>query len=394
MRLFENLNKKLSIIIFFVVIAVVGGFKFFKQPVVKSIILNIIAPKPELSKCIIIEKQIPGMLVQEKNGDVLWASSGSKLFRSCDEGNSWEKTGRLPYSLDKENILRHIPIIKNLLGGSGISDMKILNSGTMLVFGAWESRWLWRSVDGGKTFSRLHRLRHAFLPQGITEKNGIVFYGEYVLDEEKDCVYIWKGVKDATKWSVIYSFPAGSIRHIHAVQYDKYGDKLWVATGDNDAECKIMYSEDDGKTFVILGQGTQEWRTVSLMFTQKYVYWGMDSPGIQNYIFRWDRNSGKTEKVAEIDGPAYFSTVLNDGTLVLATTVEQITVNIENKAHVWIKKNNIEEWQDIGGWPRHKWTKEHGMLRLADPNDSEYIYLTPFDVSGHYSIFKLMIKQK
>ena len=266
----------------------------------------------------------------------------------------------------------------------------ILKSGTMLVHGAHRSHLLWRSVDGGITFEKIHQMRHTFLSQGWTEKDGIVFYGEYHDNCDRTEIHLWKGTDDGGSWSIVHTFPDNSIRHIHAVQYDKFEDKLWVTTGDEDSECRIMYSEDDGNTFETIGHGAQEWRAVSLLFTEKHIYWGMDCPYRQNYVFRWNRRTGVKEAVAKIDGPAFYSTKLEGGTLVLATAVEYGSGEWDKNARLWIKTKD-NRWEDVGKWERIQWTRSRGELKLAHPNQSSYLYLSPINTIGHYSLIKLEI---
>lgn len=375
----------------------IGGFVWFqaKYPINWGTIFYFGSGEPELSQTVTIERQVQGMLVQAKMDDALWASQGNTLFKSLDEGESWKEMGTLSYPIYNIYYLTRFPIVRRIFGKRGVQDIKILKSGTVLVHGARGSH-LWRSVDGGMTFEKVHqKMRHSFLSQGWTEKDGIVFYGEYAPNPNYEEMHIWKSTDDGKNWSIVYTFPAGSIRHIHAVQYDPYGDKLWVGTGDRDPECRIMYSEDDGNSFKTIGQGSQEWRAVSLLFTERYVYWGMDCNIRQCYILRWDRKTEATEIVQEIDGPAYFSTKLRNGTLVIATTVEYSPSEWDKSADIWIKRKDNEHWEDIGKWERLQWTsyRHYGLLILAHPNQSSYLYLSPLNTKGHYSLFKLKIDE-
>lgn len=82
-------------------------------------------------------------------------------------------------------------------------------------------------------------------------------------------------------------FPA--CRHIHTLVTDPYTGHLWIGTGDLGQLSHIYYSDDNGSTWKHIGFGTQEWRVLSIWFTDKYVYWAMDSSQTEK-IFRISRN--------------------------------------------------------------------------------------------------------
>ena len=145
--------------------------------------------------------------------------------------------------------------------------------------------------------------------------NGVIHSFDYYNDEnDKKCyVYfseyscksnnrhkVYQCIIDKEKkqsWKVILDFNSineyennkkiflNSARHIHLVTVDEFTGHVWVGTGDEDIHAKILYSMNNGNSFQILGMGSQEWRTLSIWFTEKYVYWNMDSHEPQK-IFR------------------------------------------------------------------------------------------------------------
>lgn len=387
-------NRKL-IIVFFISVLIFAGMSSFLQKHPSNFNWGILfysnKGSPHLYKDVKIENLTSDMLILAVKGGICWASRGDTLFVSLDEGKSWKKKCSLPYNTMSLPYLKRFSILRNLFERPGIDKMKILDSGTVLVF---SGKYLWHSTDGGYSFKVVHTTKYPPLLQGWVERNKDIFYGEYTWpNRERREVNLWESINDGKNWFIIYTFPAGSIRHIHAVQYDPYADRIWVTTGDNDAESKIMYSEDGAKTFKTIGQGTQEFRPVSLIFTADFVYWGTDCPDKQNYIFRWDRKTGKREAMQKIDGPAYYSTRLEDGSLVLATTVEKGARQLDASAHLWFKERNSEKWINIGSWKKIPGIASHGLLKLAQPNESSYIYLTPWYTEGHGFIFKLKVNK-
>jgi len=90
------------------------------------------------------------------------------------------------------------------------------------------------------------------------------------------------------QWAVDKSlFP--SCRHIHTIVNDPYTGHLWIGTGDYNQHSHIFYSDDNGTTWNHVGMGSQEWRVLSIWFTDKYVYWSMDTYVPPQKIYRVSR---------------------------------------------------------------------------------------------------------
>ncbi|WP_243303395.1 hypothetical protein [Geothrix oryzisoli] len=120
--------------------------------------------------------------------------------------------------------------------------------------------------------------------------NTYVFTVEYSVNEN-DIHRVWKGTyspNGQVAWKPVLTFDSitnwrkdpsilDSARHCHVVSVDPYTGHVWVGTGDFDVHCRIFCSVDHGETFQLIGMGTQDWRTISVWFTPKYVYWNMDS---------------------------------------------------------------------------------------------------------------------
>lgn len=62
-----------------------------------------------------------------------------------------------------------------------------------------------------------------------------------------------------------------------------------------------------------------------------------------------------------------------------------------NNARIWIKRKDNQSWEDVGKWERIQWTRDHGQIKLAHPNQSSYLYVSPLNTKGHYSLIKLWI---
>lgn len=82
-----------------------------------------------------------------------------------------------------------------------------------------------------------------------------------------------------------------SCRHIHTVVSDPFTGHIWIGTGDLDQHSHIYYSDDNGATWKHVGMGSQEWRVLSIWFTEGYVYWSMDTSAPSQRIFRINRET-------------------------------------------------------------------------------------------------------
>ena len=134
------------------------------------------------------------------------------------------------------------------------------------------------------------------------ESKTYVFAAEYSTDpERRHGIFRGEYGKDGTiRWTKCFEFYSSkegkasgeylpSARHIHVLSIDKKTGWLWVATGDSDRESGIFVSKDNGKTFEVFTAGSQEYRTLMLLFTEDYLYWNMDTHTQDQKVFRVPR---------------------------------------------------------------------------------------------------------
>ncbi len=156
-------------------------------------------------------------------------------------------------------------------------------------------------------------LYHSF-DYHFDEQTGLlyIYLGEYSADagtnDRRHSVY--RGVIDAQNnqtWDKAIEFYSvnefnadpnnhPSARHVHVVTVDKYTGDVWVNVGDAADQCHLLVSRDNGDTWTIVGSGlgqsygySQNWRSLSIWFTQDYVYWNMDT-GARQAINRLHRS--------------------------------------------------------------------------------------------------------
>jgi hypothetical protein len=143
------------------------------------------------------------------------------------------------------------------------------------------------------------------------DDNGDVYFGEYFLNSEREKpVQIYKFEVASKKLEIVHVFPAGAVRHVHGIYKDPYTGYFYIATGDRDLECAIFYTKDKFTSLQMMGAGDETWRTVSILFTQDHIYYGMDAEFIPNRVFCVDKNTGFRTDLGQIPGPVYYSAIL------------------------------------------------------------------------------------
>jgi hypothetical protein len=186
-----------------------------------------------------------------------------------------------------------------------------------------------------------------------------------------------------------YRFQKGTIRHIHAVQFDSFSKRVWIATGDHDSECQIGFfkSAPSGSELEVVASGTQRTRAVSLLFTNDFVYWGTDADGRSdfaqaNHIYRWSRQTHKVEELAKVGGPVYYSCLDAAGHLFFATTVEGGVS--DSFARLWTSNDGVK-WNEIRRWQkdRYPYLFGYGTLSFAGGRSTKSrLYVTAKGMKG------------
>ena len=135
----------------------------------------------------------------------------------------------------------------------------------------------------GTIRERHHIIEYSFSNKRISIAKEFFTYSEYLENNSLDCC-----------------------RHIHVIDRDPFTNDIYVGTGDNDIESAIWVSKDNGKSYNLLYRNGQLGRTLSFMFTEKSIFWTMDSHEPQ-FIVRYDRNSKETAYFPVVNGALWHS---------------------------------------------------------------------------------------
>ena len=348
------------------------------------------------------------LMIQYVRNGILYASEDHFVFQSEDEGRSWKIVCRLETRDNSvkgkvKNCLLRMEPVRRLRRNIGIHNVVVLPSGTILI----QYDGIYRYDGQGKTAKRVFGFAEKKISGPL--KNGFVvddatahiYWGEYTIDRPH-AVRIIRGTDDGRKWEVCYQFPLGRIRHVHSLVPDPYRNRLWVCTGDRDDETALFYTEDDFQSVEYFNGGDQSWRMVSMIPRDDALYWGsdagQDAPSeAVNHIYRWDFGRRRKERLQKIDKPAYYATVLKDGTMAMGVHHEpKIKRDVEPSAELWVSKNGTQ-WKKVLQFPYQSCKREQGtryasiFLPLGD-HLTESLFFTPLNVKKYdFTMHKLTL---
>lgn len=166
------------------------------------------------------------------------------------------------------------------------------------------------------------------------DENGNVFFGEYLANNERGEMLVYKYETGSETIRVIYTFPANSIKHIHGLYFDETTKSIFCLTGDDESECRIVQTFDEFQTVNIVGQGDETWRAVSVLFDKDNFYYGTDAEFRENQIFKVNRESLERKTLGAVSGTVFYSKKIGDD-LFFSTAAENAPSQKENVAALW-----------------------------------------------------------
>ena len=153
-------------------------------------------------------------------------------------------------------------------------------------------------------------------------------------------------------WEKVFSFPEGSIRHIHGIYFDKYSNSLLITTGDFEGECLIAKVPNaDFSLLEVLGNGSQKYRCVNMFFKEDKIIWGMDSNLETSFVQIFDRKTKKITEGMSLPGPVWYSKQFNDGSGIIQTSVE-IGKGVKDNYSYLFFSDDLINWELIAKYKK------------------------------------------
>lgn len=146
-------------------------------------------------------------------------------------------------------------------------------------------------------------LHHSFAYDWDADsQTGYLYSGEYSDDSNRRHA-VWRGVfspDGEVRWRTVLEFnslaewasgrsEANAAGPIYVVTVDPYTGHVWVGTGGGHEHLRLLYSDDHGESWRLLGMGNTTWSTLSMWFTEHYIYWSMYGADAQS-IWRIPRS--------------------------------------------------------------------------------------------------------
>lgn len=90
-------------------------------------------------------------------------------------------------------------------------------------------------------------------------------------------------------------------RHIHTISKDPYTGDVYVGTGDSDDESGIYVLKNGEKHFSTFLKGSQNYRTLSFIFSEDSIFWNTDTHEPQ-FLYRCNRVTKIIDRFAMVNG--------------------------------------------------------------------------------------------
>jgi hypothetical protein len=315
--------------------------------------------------------------------DVLYASRGYSLLRTSMNPNSpsaeWHHVARVSPTWWRS--LSAASRLTFRLCRDGFHALAVLGSGHMV---AAMPGLIVSLAPGENEFRPTHRVLRGTRPLHIAvTPDDHVFWGEYFDNPARDEVHIYASMDRGATWNIAHTFPRGAIRHVHNIVYDQWADCLWVLTGDNGPECRILRVSRDFSSIETVLSGHQQARAVAMVPTAEGLYFASDTPLESNHVYFLDRRGILTE-LAPLSSSSIYGCRVGDA-IFFSTMVEPSQVNLASHVHLF-GSGSGRHWQSLMEWQKDFWPMslfQYGNILLPDgPNTSGTLALTTVAVKS------------
>ena len=335
-----------------------------------------------------------GIRVLAWDGDVLYGCRGYQIVRlnarlhvrsQIGESESWEVIARFR-PVWWRTVTSRIALSYRLMR-DGFHALAIFGSPLEgqtkdhTMVGAVPGALVTRTPDSDQ-FHVTHQVQRGTRPLHVTAvPSGSIYWGEYFDNRERAEVHIYVSIDRGRTWQIAYTFSAGSIRHVHNIVYDRWGDCLWILTGDEGAECKVLRASSDLRSVEEALAGNQQARAVAAIPTQKGLYLSTDTPFERNHVYRLDR-TGNVEPVADLASSSIFGCRVGEA-MFFSTMIEPSAVNTSREVHLAASRDGTN-WQVLARWKKDNFPMryfQYGNAFLPDgENSTPYLAATTIAV--------------
>ena len=179
-----------------------------------------------------------------------------------------------------------------------------------------------------KSFESVFDIPRGNRPLNITNVKNIdgfdntLYFGEYFSNFKRDSVNIYKRLSDKS-WKIVFTFPEGTIEHIHAIVPDKYRNCLWILTGDFNSASGIWMANNNFNIVEPILLGSQKFRSCVAFPLPEGILYATDSQFEKNSIrlMRNQNNEWVSDFICDVNGPVIYGCKVKNN-LFFSTSVE------------------------------------------------------------------------
>lgn len=226
-------------------------------------------------------------------------------------------------------------------------------------------------APGETEFRTTHKITRGTRPLHIAATpNGHLFWGEYFDNPHRDEVHIYASSDRGATWSIAHTFAKGEIRHVHNIVYDRWQDCLWILTGDEGSECRILRASCDLRNLDVVLSACQQTRAVALVPAPDGVYFSTDTPFEQNHVYYLDRQ-GHLAPVADLNSSSICGCRVGDA-IFFSTMVEPSEANPSRDVSIVGTADGVG-WQKVLTYRKDSWPMgwfQYGNAFLPDGHNT------------------------
>lgn len=221
-----------------------------------------------------------------------------------------------------------------------------------------------------------------------------IYYGGYYLNKEKAPIHIYQRI-GMDQWKRIFTFPHGSINHVHQIVPDPYRSCLWIFTGDFDDASAIWRVTDHFRKVERVVYKDQKYRACVVHALPEGLLYATDAPYSENHVYLFNPGTNVVQALFPLAGSCIYgcqwksqyvfsSTVEGDGrhlSLWQFFFSRERGVGIkDDKVHLYVghPETGFKEvhQEEKDGWPFY--TFQFGVFKFpSGENKSDTLYFQP-----------------
>lgn len=300
--------------------------------------------------------------------DEIWKYNKGIVYKSTDGGKEWYPVINLYFGF-----LTHLLNMNNLISRlfrKGVHHISFMDNEIYCIF--YDKNVAFFKNKKMIAISPIHGSR----PLAIEKFNNSIIYGEYCSNPSRKKVAVWQTDCKGNRAILIFD----NIRHIHGVYKDTYDDSFWITTGDEDHESAIFKVASEFKFVENFLDGSQQTRTIRLLFDGEYIYFGSDTPKEKNHIYRLNKKTKELECLCQTGSSVFHGCKVNNW-LFFSTAVEPSSINETKYSEIWASCDG-KDWRCIIKFQKDFWDKklfQYGQIYFpVGENKSNFLWFSPF----------------